>query len=79
MRTTIELRNDQQARLLELAAQRGEKGFSSLIREAVDRYLEDLTLGDRKIEEALEVLGTLPAPGADALRERVNLSRRRWR
>jgi hypothetical protein len=31
MRTTIELRDDQRARLLEIAAREGRKGFSHLI------------------------------------------------
>jgi hypothetical protein len=41
MRTTIELRDDQRARLLEMAAREGRKGFSHLIQEAVDRFLEE--------------------------------------
>jgi predicted transcriptional regulator len=41
MRTTIELRDDQRARLLEIAAREGRKGFSHLIQEAVDRFLEE--------------------------------------
>jgi predicted DNA-binding protein len=41
MRTTIEIPDDQRARLLELAARRGEKGFSALVREALELYLRD--------------------------------------
>ena len=40
VRTTIELRDDHRARLLEMAARRGEKGFSSLVAEAVELYLK---------------------------------------
>ena len=39
MRTTIELKPEHRAALLELAARRGEKGFSSLIADAIEAYL----------------------------------------
>jgi len=79
VRTTIELRNDQRARLLELAARRGEKGFSSVIQEAVDHYLREVDARDRSVEQAVEALGSLPEEGAAALRERVADARSRWR
>src|SRR5690606_23745439 len=40
MRTTVEITDEQRVELLRLAAQRGEKGFSGLVREAIARYLE---------------------------------------
>jgi predicted transcriptional regulator len=36
MRTTIELKPEHRARLLELAARRGQKGLSAVIQEAID-------------------------------------------
>jgi len=42
MRTTIDLKPEHRARLLELAARRGERGFSSIIGEAVDARLKRL-------------------------------------
>ena len=41
MRTTVEISDSHRARLLKLAADRGEKGFSHLVREALDQYLDD--------------------------------------
>ena len=38
MRTTIEMDDKHRAALLELAARRGEKGFSALVGEAIDAY-----------------------------------------
>jgi hypothetical protein len=38
---TIELSDAQRARLLELAAERGAKGFSELVREAIDHCLAE--------------------------------------
>ena len=40
MRTTIELSDEHRARLLELAARRGEKGFSSIVEEALARFVD---------------------------------------
>lgn len=79
MRTTVELRNDQRARLLELAARRGEKGFSAVIQEAVDHYLREVDARDRSVDQAVEALGSFPEGEAAALRERVADARSRWR
>jgi len=38
--TTVEIRDRQRAKLFELAARRGEKGFSKLVQEAIDLYLK---------------------------------------
>ena len=39
MRTTVELSDRVRAKLLELAARRGDRGFSALVEEAVERYV----------------------------------------
>ena len=39
MRTTVELTNEQRAALLAKAAQRGIRGYSSLVQEALAQYL----------------------------------------
>jgi len=79
MRTTIELRDDQRARLLEIAARRGEKGFSRLVQEAVDRFLEAEALRDRATEDAVRALGSLQTEPADRMHEVARQLRDRWR
>ena len=79
MRTTIELRDDQRARLLELAARRGEKGFSRLIQEAVDSYLEREARRDRSLEGAMSAIGSLPDESADELERVARQLRKNWR
>ena len=81
MRTTIEITDEQRAGLLELAAQRGRKGFSFLVREAIERYLatEGVAGRRRKVEAALEVLGTLSEEEADRLEEARRKIRESWR
>ena len=79
MRTTIEITETQRANLLELAAQRGEKGFSAVVRDAIDHYVEE-RLGRRDlVNRALKVLGTLDDDAADALEESVRQLRSSWR
>ncbi|TVP58579.1 MAG: hypothetical protein EA351_03465 [Gemmatimonadales bacterium] len=79
MRTTIELRDDQRAKLLEMAARRGEKGFSRLIQEAVDRYLDEEARRDRSVEEALAAVGSLSDDEAEALERAARRLRENWR
>ena len=79
MRTTIDLSDAQRAKLLELAAERGAKGFSELVREAVDQYLAENAARRGRVAAALGVLGTLTDRQAGALEESVRRLRRTWR
>ncbi len=79
MRTTIELSDAQRGRLLDLAARRGEKGFSSIVQEAIEQYF---TLEDRRqetVDRALRALGSLSDEEADRLDHEVGALRRSWR
>lgn len=79
MRTTIELTDEHRARLLELAARRGEKGFSSVIAEALDEHLRRLDAGADARQRALRVRGTLSRTDADRLRQNAAALRESWR
>ena len=79
MRTTIELKPEHRSRLLAIAAQRGEKGFSSLINEAVDSYLSEEAERVRKRERALQLRGVLTQKVAAELRKRAAALRASWR
>jgi Arc/MetJ-type ribon-helix-helix transcriptional regulator len=75
MRTTIELPDDQYVALRTLAARRGMRGFSPLIREAVKLLLarED----EERIDEALGLAGSLDDEEADRLEQHVQALRSR--
>lgn len=75
MRTTIELSDEHCAKLLQLAAERGAKGLSEIIGEAVDAYLADDAARRARVEAALAVLGTLTDDEADRLEESVRHAR----
>jgi predicted transcriptional regulator len=79
MRTTIEITDEQRARLLEIAARRGEKGFSRLVQEALDRYLADEGGRKERIDAALALGGTVGQKAADALEASVREVKRTWR
>jgi len=79
MRTTVEITDEQRARLLELAARRGEKGFSKLVQEALDQYIDELEEHDRRVQDALSVLGKLDEKTARALEGTIEHLRKRWR
>lgn len=79
MRTTIEIDETQRAELLRIAAARGEKGFSGVIREAIDDYLA-LQIGRRDaVRAALGVKGALSNDEAEALASEVRQVRESWR
>jgi hypothetical protein len=79
MRTTIEITTAQRAKLLELAAMRGEKGFSVLVQEALDAYIEAQTSNEKRKRRALSLNGSLKASEAQALRESTQAIRESWR
>jgi hypothetical protein len=59
MRTTVEINDEHRARLLQLAARRGDKGFSHILAEAIERYLAELDRSDVTRRKALELCGSL--------------------
>lgn len=79
MRTTVEISNEQRAQLLKLAAQRGEKGFSSLIREALDLYMRHHRARRDAVAKALQAKGSFSDEEADALQDSVRKLREVWR
>lgn len=79
MRTTVEIDDAQRAELLRLAAQRGEKGFSSVIRDALDLYIRQHRAKKEAIAKALKVRGSFSDEEADALEHSVRELRGNWR
>jgi metal-responsive CopG/Arc/MetJ family transcriptional regulator len=79
MRTTVEIGEDQRAELLKLAAQRGDKGFSRIVREALDAYLEHHRAKRGLVAQALKLQGSFGDDESDALEESVRQLRRTWR
>ena len=75
----MEISDSQRADLLKLAAQRGDKGFSRIVREALDVYLRQHRARRALVERALESEGSFSNAEADALERSVRALREKWR
>jgi metal-responsive CopG/Arc/MetJ family transcriptional regulator len=78
-RTTIEMKPEHRAKLLELAAHRGTKGFSELVSEALEAYLRAEADREAQRKRAVLLKGAMPSPEAKSLREAAEVLRRSWR
>jgi hypothetical protein len=78
VRTTIEISEAHRSALLRLAADRGEKGFSRIVGEAIDVYLQSLGLAEDR-RDVVKLRGALSDDEAASLAERVREIRERWR
>jgi predicted DNA-binding protein len=79
MRTTVEINDEHRARLLQIAARRGDKGFSRIIAEAIERYLAEIERSEAARRKALRLYGSLSRREADRLRADSVRIRQSWR
>ena len=79
MRTTIEMKPEHRARVLELAASRGEKGFSAIVAEALELYLDAQRGRADAIQTALSLKGSINKTEASVLLAETRRARSNWR
>lgn len=79
MRTTVEISDEQRGRLLELAARRGEKGFSRIVQEALDAYLTATGGLDKPRRLALSLRGAITEQDGEAMLTISRDLRENWR
>ncbi len=79
MRITVELKPEHRSRLLAIAGTRGDKGFSDVLREALDAYLDAQTESEHRRRMALTLQGSLKAREAKKLRQQAAALRKDWR
>ncbi len=79
MRTTIEMKPEHRARVVELAAERGEKGYSTVVAEALDLYIETQSGRKDAIRNALALRGSMRGTAAAGLLTRTRRIRADWR
>ncbi len=79
MRTTVEMKPEHRSALLALAARRGEKGFSSVLAEAIEEYLADEKTRVQRRKELLSLAGSLSPEEAKSLRRTTTSLRENWR
>jgi len=79
MRSTIEIKPEHRARILELAATRGEKGFSSVVADALELYLATQSRRTSAVRRALALKGSMSEAEAAGLSARTLGIRANWR
>ena len=79
MRTTVEMKPEHRSALLALASRRGEKGFSSVLAEAIEEYLDEEKTRVRRRKELLSLAGSLSTKEARSLRGATIFLRENWR
>ncbi len=79
MRTTVEMKPEHRSALLALAARRGQKGFSAVLEEAIDSYLESQAAREKRLQTFLSLGGSLSEDDAQDLRRTVRRLRESWR
>ena len=76
MRTTVEITEKQHRRLMALAADRGIRGFSPLVQEAIERYLADLD--SARVDLALALEGVIGDEEAEEVERRITEAWSTW-
>ncbi len=79
MRTTIELSNDHRRSLHSLAAQRGLRGYSKLIQEAVDLYIQEKRAKEDNAKTLLQMRGTWNKEEVRRFQRKLREIRRNWK
>ena len=79
MRTTIELSNDHRSSLHSLAVRRGLRGYSKLIREAVDLYIQEMTAKEGSATHLLRMRGTWNTEEARTFQKKLREIRKNWK
>lgn len=79
MRTTVELKPEHRSALLALAARRGEKGFSSVLEEAIDMYLKGEADREKSRRTILSLAGSISKKDAEEMRRTARQLRESWR
>ena len=79
MRTTVEMKAEHRSALLALAARKGEKGFSTVLAEAIGEYLNGERKRAQRRETLLALRGSLSDKQAEELRSYTKELRQHWR
>jgi hypothetical protein len=79
MRTTIELSNEHRSALHALAAGRGVRGYSKLIREAVDLFIREAAIKEGGAKRLLRMRGTWNKEEARTFQKKLREIRKNWK
>jgi len=79
MRTTIEVSDKHRSFLLTLAAQKGLRGYSDIIKDALDYYIEYQSKASGKKKQILKMEKSWEKEEAEAIRSNLSELRGNWK
>lgn len=79
MRTTVEMKPEHRSALLALASRRGQKGFSDVLGEAIESFLQGEAEREKRRKALLSLGGSLSKKDGDELRRTAKTLRESWR
>ena len=79
VRTTVEMKPEHRSALLALASQRGHKGFSAVLAEAIDSFLQGEVEREKRRKMLLSLGGSLSKKDGEELLRTTKELRESWR
>ena len=79
MRTTTEIKPEHRSALMAIATRRGQEGISSVLAEAIERFLQGEAEREKRRRTLLSLAGTLSKKDGDKLRRTMTECRGTWR
>jgi predicted transcriptional regulator len=79
MRTTIELSDRHRGILHALSSERGLRGYSRIIEEAIDFYIKEKALKDNTVQELLQLKGSWSTEEGERIKAKLKEVREDWR
>jgi len=78
MRTTIEIPDHYRSTLHSLAVKKGFRGYSRVIQEALDVYIDSLSRKDDLKHEILQIMGSWQEEEVSQTKEKILEMRNNW-
>ncbi len=78
MRTTIEISDKHRSILLSLAAEKGLRGYSRIVAEALDYYIENRYANANAKRKMLDMKNTWALGEAEETKQQLNDLRKNW-
>lgn len=78
MRATVELPDHLRAAVMAVAARKGYRGYSRVIVEALEFYLEEKEARESGLQDLLDLRGTWSRRDAADTRKRIDSARANW-
>ena len=78
MRTTIEIPDHYRSILHSLAVKKGLRGYSAIIEDALDKYIDGLSRKDSLKSEILQMMGSWQKEEISKTRKKIKEMRENW-